>query len=73
MAEMSEQSSIAEVQRRLTSKYAHTPTDQIASAIQNACAQFQHSKIRDFVPLLVERRANAELVKLREPVAATTL
>ena len=31
MAEMSEQLLIAEVERRLTNKYAHIPTDQVAT------------------------------------------
>jgi hypothetical protein len=61
MAEISEQLLITEVERRLTSKYAQLPPDRISSAIQNACARFEHSPIRDFVPLLVERRARADL------------
>jgi hypothetical protein len=72
VAEMSEQLLIAEVQRRLTSKYARLPPDQISTAIESAHARFDQSRIRDFVPLLVERRARAELAKAREqePVAA---
>jgi hypothetical protein len=62
---------IAEVERRLTNKYAHIPTDQVCTAIQRMYAQFEQSPIRDFVPLLVERRAGAELAKLNEPVAAS--
>jgi hypothetical protein len=71
MAEISEDLLIAEVERRLTDKYAHIPTDQVAIAIQRVYAQFEQSPIRDFVPLLVERRAGAELAKLDEPVAAS--
>jgi hypothetical protein len=33
-------------------------------------AHFEQSPIRDFVPLLVERRAGAELATLKEPAAA---
>jgi len=61
MAEISEQLLIAEVERRLTNKYAQLPPDRISSAIQNAHARFEQSPIRDFVPLLVKRRAHAEL------------
>ena len=62
MAEISEQLLIAEVERRLTNKYAQLPPDRISSAIQNdAHVRFEQSPIRDFVPLLVERRAHAEL------------
>lgn len=72
VAEISEQLLIAEVERRLTSKYAQMISpDQISTAVQKAWARFEHSRIRDFVPLLVERRARAELAKLSEFVAAS--
>jgi hypothetical protein len=61
VAEISEQLLIAEVQRRLSSKYAHLPPDEISAAIESAYARFDQSRIRDFVPLFVERRARAEL------------
>jgi hypothetical protein len=76
MAELSEHLLIAEVERRLTRKYAHIPTDQVSTAVQRVYAQFEQSPIRDFVPLLVERRARAELATQaelstqKEPVAA---
>ena len=70
VAEISEQLLIAEVERRLTSKYAQMISlDQISTAVQKAWARFEHSRIRDSVPLLVERRARAELAKLSEFVA----
>jgi hypothetical protein len=71
MAEISEQLLIAEVERRLTNKHPHIPFDQVSVVIQTVCARFEHSPIRDFVPLLVERRAGAELAKLKEAVPAT--
>ena len=61
MAEISEDVLIAEVERRLTSKYADIPPDLVSSAIQTAHKRFAQSPIRDFVPLLVERRARSEL------------
>jgi hypothetical protein len=61
VAEISEQLLIAEVERRLTTKYAQLAPDRISSAVQNARARFEQSPIRDFVPLLVERHAGAEL------------
>ena len=70
MAEISEDLLIAEVERRLTNKYAHIPTGQVSTAIRRVYAQFEQSPIRDFVPLLVERRAGAELATLKESVAA---
>jgi hypothetical protein len=60
---MSEQALIAELERRLTSEYAHVAPDQISSAIRSALARFEQCRIREFVPLLVERLARAELAK----------
>lgn len=71
MTEISEQLLIADVERRLISKYPHIPVDQIGGAVQGALARFEHSRIRDFVPLLVERHARAELANMREPVASS--
>lgn len=72
MPEISEQLLITEIEQRLTSKYARRISpDQISAAVQQARARFEHSRIRDFVPLLVERRAHAELAKLSEPVAGS--
>jgi hypothetical protein len=71
VAEISEELMIADVERRLTSKYGHLPPDHISAAVQNACARFEQSPIRDFVPLLVERHARAELTKPRQPAAVS--
>lgn len=65
----SEVASIDEVQQRLVRKFSHVPKDQITTAVARAHARFEHSRIRDFVPLLVERRARAALAELTEPVA----
>ena len=70
MAEMSEQLLIAEVERRLTDKHPHIRSDHVSSVVQAVCAQFEGSPIRDFVPVLVERRAVAELAKLKDAVLA---
>jgi hypothetical protein len=37
------------------------PSDEITHAVTRAHARFTHSRVRDFIPLLVERRAGAEL------------
>jgi hypothetical protein len=63
MGEISETLMIAEVERRLISTYTDLPQDRVSSALQSAHAHFEESPIRDFVPLLVERRARAELTK----------
>jgi hypothetical protein len=67
---------IDEVERRLAEKYEALPTDQIAAVVQHAYARFRSSRVRDFIPLLVERRAHEELEELsvlRPDLAAVAL
>ena len=55
---------IGDVEQRLAKKYAALPHDHVAVVVQNAYARFRSSRVRDFIPLLVERRANEELEEL---------
>jgi hypothetical protein len=59
--DISERTLIDEVERRLIQKYAKLPPDQVSTVVQQTHARFERSRIRDFVPLLVERRAGQEL------------
>ena len=59
-----EQALIDAVERRLVQKYAALPPDDVAAVVQQAYTQFQQSTVRDFIPLLVERRASEELSNL---------
>ncbi|MEU0494522.1 three-helix bundle dimerization domain-containing protein [Mycobacterium sp. NPDC006124] len=61
MASLSEQAALSQVEQRLTSRYIDLPADRIQSAVQAAHERFEDSKIRDFVPLLVERRVRETL------------
>ncbi|GAB7070445.1 hypothetical protein H7J06_24730 [Mycobacterium hodleri] len=61
MASLSEQAALDQLVERLSSTYTELPADRIQSAMLSVQARFEDSKIRDFVPLLVERRVRAEL------------
>ena len=54
---------IDEVRERLGRRFSHLPKDHISAAVDRAHARFAHSRVRDSVPLLVERRARAELAE----------
>nr|WP_172831614.1 hypothetical protein [Mycobacterium asiaticum] len=43
--------------------FVELPTDLVANAVQDAYARFDESAIRDYVPLLVERRAHRDLTR----------
>ncbi len=64
MAEMSEATVIAEIERRLESKYPEFPPHEVKQIVQTAHARFADSRIRDFVPLFVERHAAQRMNKL---------
>jgi hypothetical protein len=59
-----ERAFIGDVERRLAKKYAALPQDHIAAVVQHAYARLHSSRVRDFIPLLVERRADEELEEL---------
>jgi hypothetical protein len=55
---------IGDVERRLAKKYTALPHGHVSAVVQHAYARFQSSRVRDFIPLLVERRADEELEEL---------
>jgi hypothetical protein len=67
----SEGDALAEVEGRLISTFSGLPHSQVRDAVGQAYSSFQHSRIRDFVPLLVERRARAQLAGMSSAGAAT--
>jgi CRISPR/Cas system-associated exonuclease Cas4 (RecB family) len=59
-----ERAQIDAVQRRLAQKYAELPHDHVAAVVRHVYARFNQSTLRDFIPLLGERRAREELAKV---------
>jgi hypothetical protein len=58
-----ERAQIDAVELRLAQKYAELPHDHVADVVQRAYARFNQSIVRDYVPLLVERRAREVLAR----------
>jgi hypothetical protein len=52
---------IEQVVDRLAAAYPEVPREDVAHTVADIHNRFEHSTIREFVPLLVERRARAEL------------
>ena len=63
MAAKTEVQVFSEIETRLTAKFADLPPARVTTVIDGARQQFADSTIRDFVPLLVERRAEEELAR----------
>ncbi|WP_238419907.1 three-helix bundle dimerization domain-containing protein [Gordonia sp. 'Campus'] len=56
-----ERRQITEVQHRLIGMYTNRRPEEVAEAVEAAYRHFDGTEVRDFVPLLVERRANETL------------
>ncbi|WP_243747631.1 three-helix bundle dimerization domain-containing protein [Mycolicibacterium sp. CBMA 226] len=66
---MSEDQQMAEVLTRLAAQYPSRDPADIAAEVQHARDRFTGSPVRDFVPLLVERRVRSELSLARMTTA----
>ena len=64
VGEVSERALIGQVVERLTRKNPTVPQETVATVVNAAHSRFDQCKIRDFVPVLVERRAKVLLAKL---------
>lgn len=58
-----ERAQIEAVQRRLAQKFAQLPHINVVAVVEHTYGRFDHCALRDFVPLLVERRASEELAR----------
>ncbi|MDV6271742.1 three-helix bundle dimerization domain-containing protein [Rhodococcus globerulus] len=56
-----EQRQIAQIKARLSAKFPSATRQTVDDAVNKANTHFADKNIRDFVPLLVERRANETL------------
>ena len=46
---------------RLSARFPHKPAAAVVDAVTEARSHFERAKVRDFVPVLVEREAKARL------------
>lgn len=56
-----EHDQIANVEDRLMKRFTDVPAEQVSATVAEAHKHFITSTVRDYVALLVERRAHAEL------------
>jgi hypothetical protein len=60
-ATLDDQHEIEQVAARLVKVFPEVPEPTIRDIVAAAWSQFNDSKVRDFVPVLAERRAKAKL------------
>ena len=68
MRDLNEQTAIAQLAERLTVLYPNLGPDQVAAVVHQSHERFTDSRIRDYVPLFVERRARRALAELAPSV-----
>jgi hypothetical protein len=61
MRQLSEAALIARVIERLAETYVDLPSGQVTAIVNDALTHFNSAPLREYVPVLVERRARAEL------------
>jgi hypothetical protein len=61
---MDEQAVLGEVVQRLAGRYPTLPPEAINDVVHDVHARFDGARIREFVPLFVERRAHSALAEL---------
>lgn len=59
--------------RRLAEKYRMLERDHISAAVEHAYARFEDSRVRDFLPVLVERSAGEILTTLTSNLSAVAV
>lgn len=59
--ERTERAQLQHIAERLARQFPELPTDEIVRTIQGRYEQFEGSRIRDFVPVLVEHAVRNEL------------
>jgi hypothetical protein len=62
--ELSEQTVIEQLVARLTSRYPGISQSTVASVVRDVHSRFDGRPLRDYIPLLVERKARSELERL---------
>jgi hypothetical protein len=61
---MDEQAQLREVVERLAGRYPTLPPDTVHGVVRDLHARFEGARIREFVPLFVERKARSALTAL---------
>lgn len=64
MSEITEETALADVERRLIEEFPGIAPVDVEDAVSAAHARFDHRPIRDFVPLFVEKHARHQLAQL---------
>jgi hypothetical protein len=71
--QVSEETLLADIERRLVDEFPYVAPMVVDAVIRKEHARFEASRIRDFVPLFVEKRARRELKTQTRLVSAPSI
>lgn len=63
MSAAAEEGLLAEIERRLLDEFPGVTPADVAAVVRQAHARFDSSRVRDFIPLFVEKHARRELAQ----------
>ncbi|OBG64745.1 MULTISPECIES: three-helix bundle dimerization domain-containing protein [unclassified Mycobacterium] len=61
VTQVNEEALLADIERQLVDEFPQVPAKVVDALIREEHARFTHSRIRDFVPLFVEKHAREQL------------
>ncbi|OBG59960.1 hypothetical protein A9X03_14765 [Mycobacterium sp. E1715] len=61
VTQVNEEAVLADIERQLVDEFPHIPSNVVDALIREEHARFTHSRVRDFVPLFVEKHTREEL------------
>lgn len=64
MAPEEEQRAVAEVVERLLKRFPTMPAQRVTNVVDSISATFREARIRDYIPILIEREARDHLAHL---------
>ncbi|MFJ4037165.1 three-helix bundle dimerization domain-containing protein [Microbacterium sp. NPDC090007] len=62
-----EESAISEIVERLEERFPQSSPETVRAAVEDARQHFSRAKVKDFVPLFIEREARARLERPLPP------
>ncbi|OBF12187.1 hypothetical protein A5730_04745 [Mycobacterium sp. ACS4054] len=61
VTQVNEEAVLADIERQLVDEFPEVPAEDVDALIREEHARFTHSRVRDFVPLFVEKHAREQL------------
>ncbi|OJZ69953.1 hypothetical protein BRW65_21730 [Mycobacterium paraffinicum] len=61
VTQVNEEALLADIERQLVEEFPHIPSEVVDAVIREERARFTYSRVREFVPLFVEKHTREQL------------